>query len=147
VNAPTSSPARRERPPASALPVQPRRAGRLAWTALVHLALALLLGTPAVRPHPMAAAGARPGIRARDAVEVGAAHHRPDVGSELGPRLRRSPQPPRAGADAAPLAAAAWGLTRSASQPEPAEAAAADPRNARRPAYFANAPPLPVRST
>ncbi|HEX8830975.1 MAG TPA: hypothetical protein VF705_07415 [Longimicrobium sp.] len=114
--------------------------------ALLQLALALLLGSPALHRsarHP--APGAEPGIRARDAVELAFTHRRGDSAHELAPRIRTSTQT-RAGSGTAPFTAAqAWDVAPVTVSTEPIEAAAPDPRSARRPAYYANAPPLPVR--
>lgn len=113
---------------------------------LVHFALALLLSAPALHPARHAIPGSQTGLRARDAVEIGLAHHRDGAQIELGPRLRHPSQPPRAGTDASPFAAArADELVASTSSAEPAHVSAPDPRGARRPAYYATAPPLPGR--
>ncbi|HET7234430.1 MAG TPA: hypothetical protein VFJ16_30735 [Longimicrobium sp.] len=145
MNAPASSPNLGGRPAATTLRTQPRRTGGLAWVALVQLALALLLGSPAVHrtgPHPL---GTAPGVRARDAVELAFTHRRGDSAHELAVRLRHAPQT-RAASGAAPfIAAQQWNLAPAAPSTEPVQAAAPDPRSARRPAYYANAPPLPVR--
>lgn len=146
MNAPATSPGRGGRPPAALPRTRPGRAGRFAWAALVHLVLALLLAAPALHPARAAVPGAEAGIRARDAVELAAARQRDGSGAELTRHLGRAPQPPRAGADASPfLAAAPLALALQLSTREPPHASAADPRSARRPAYYANAPPLPGR--
>jgi hypothetical protein len=110
---------------------------------LVHLAVTLLLGAAGPQPARTAVAGAAPGLRARDAMELSAAHRRDGAGAELTRHLGRTPQPPRAGTDAAQfLAVSLAELAPLRAAAVPARAVTHDPRSARRPAYYANAPPL-----
>lgn len=135
------SPDRGRRPPATVPHPRPRRAGVFAWAVLAQLAIGLLLGAPA---RPTASVHA-PGIRPRDAVEVGLPHRRGDVTRELAPRVSHASQT-RAGSGGAPFTAAhGWKLAAVSPSTPPAEAAAPDPRSARRPAFYANAPPLSGR--
>jgi len=131
----SSFPARGKRPPAT-VPHARGRAGAFASVMLVQLAMALLLGLSAHHAPP----NPEPGIRPREAVEIGLPHRRGDVARELVPRATHAPQT-RAGSGASPFAAERWDLAALSSSVEPVEAAAPDPRGARRPAYYANAPP------
>ncbi|HET7461448.1 MAG TPA: hypothetical protein VFJ82_09365, partial [Longimicrobium sp.] len=132
----------RRRPPATVPHARPWRAGSFAWAALAQLALALLLGSPAPRPARHAAPRTEPGIRPRDAVEVAFVQRRAPAAAELAPRRTHTPRS-RAGSGASPFVAAErWSLAAAFTSTEPVEAAAPDPRGARRPAYYANAPPL-----
>jgi hypothetical protein len=108
---------------------------------LLRAVLALLLAAPALH-HPYAAAASHAGVRARDEVYAAAASHRGPLAQA--PALKRGAQPgggpglhPPAfiPAFATPLARGEAGAARLRPSPVPV------PRSAKRPAYFATAPP------
>ena len=108
---------------------------------LAHAALALVLFGPAAQA-PRPAVHEATGIRPRDAVEVAFAARTHPATLEQAPRVRRVP--PRAGTAPPPfLASPVPAVPRAPESAAWSRALAAhDPRSARRPAYFANAPPL-----
>jgi hypothetical protein len=108
---------------------------------LAHAALALVLLAPAAQA-PHTARRDATGIRPRDAVEVAFAARTQPAAFEQAPRVRRVP--PRAGTAPSPFIAPP--LPAASSTDEIAQwsraLSAPDPRIARRPSYYANAPPL-----
>lgn len=115
-----------------------RNAPSTGW--LAHAALTLVLLAPAAQ-GPRHAPRDATGIRPRDAVEVAFAARTHPAALEQAPRVRRVP--PRAGTSPSPFVAPplpAAGPTDGIAQAGLA-LSAPDPRIARRPPYYANAPP------
>jgi hypothetical protein len=113
----------------------------LVWAPMVRAALALLLAAPLAHAAPRAAAPGD-GLRPRDGLFLASApRQQQPAADELGLKLRRTP--PRVGSGAVPFPSDAFAAeprhdARGAVLPPSSPLV---PRSAKRPAYYANAPP------